>query len=361
MTFYVLGEPTYQSSNWYKKIMEGLLETKRQKRFSLTILETLDNLKEYTITEDDAIFILGTNSAWLTQVIQMCELYFQNRVIVLGNHNNRMSAGTYSIVTSDIARDTQMLYTYLHSYGKNRIALYGINPESTSDAFRKESFLKCGAKESDIFYNNGSLSNCYHDFLQKSKNYDAVICANDYAAISLTRLSGNDSQIFITSCGGGLLLTRYFLPHITHICVDYKTFAKAGLDLCQILQKNKNISSVNVYLTSHLTVGDTTKKLPPLDGPLKEVNKIEKTHDAFYSDSELDEMLRLEMLLNKCDDADFCIITNLLDGMTYTQISDSIFMSVNGVKYKLKNMFQICRVSSKVEFVELLKKYLSVM
>lgn len=360
MTLYALGDPTYQKSNWYNNILKGLIDIKRQKRFSLMLLNELEDLEKIEITDEDALFVIGTNSTWLQLVIPKCESYFQNRVIVLGNHNSRNRMGQYSVVTQNISHDIQLLYTYLASYNRKNIALYGINPESTSDAFRKECFLALGNNEENIFYNVGSLTKCCEHFLSKSEKYNAVICANDYAAISLIRFFKNNPSFFVTSCGGGLLLTHYFSPKITHTLVDYTAFGKAGLALYQILIKNRDIHSINVYLTSHLSIGETTNNLPLQQEPVSTVIASSKAHDVFYSDTEVDEMLRVEMLLNKCDDTDFCIINSLLEGMTYAQISDKIFMSVNGIKYKLKSMFQICHVSSKAEFIELLKKYIFV-
>ena len=358
MSFYAIGEPEYKTSNWYRDIMEGLINEKRQKRFALTILDSIDELKHYTITGEDVIFIIGTNSEWLAKIIQICEAFFHNRVVVLGNHENRLCKGKYSIVTADIARDIQILYNYLVSYGKTRIAMYGINPDSTSDAFRKESFLSCGASEADLFYNAGSLSRCFEDFLKRIDDYDAVICVNDYAAISLVKYLKDKKKLYITSCGGGSLLSHFFSPCITHTWVDYLSFGKAGLDLCRILQKNSNVNSVNIYLSSSFTIGETTDSLPLVEESVPEINAVHKDNDTFYSDTEIDEMLRVETLLNSCDKDDFLILERILNNATYAQIAEELYMSTNGVKYKLKNMFTLCHVTSKTEFIELLNKYL---
>lgn len=359
MSFYAIGEPGYTTSNWYRNIMDGLISEKRQKRFTLTLLDSIDELKLHTIQDEDVMFIIGTNSEWLAKVIKVCESTFDNRVIVLGNHDNKLRRGRYSIVTADIAHDIQVLYNYLTSYGKSKIAMYGINPDSTSDTFRKESFLSCGAKEEDLFYNTGSLSQCYENFLCRIDDYDAVICVNDYAAISLVRYLRGEKRIFITSCGGGTLLSHFFSPCITHTWIDYQSFGKAGLDLSRILQKNKRANFINIYLSSTFFVGETTDFLPLVKESAPDINSITKEDDTFYSDSEIDEMLKIETLLNACDREDFLILERLLHNATYPKIAEELFMSINGVKYKLKNMFNICQVSSKTEFVALLNKYIN--
>lgn len=359
MMFYAIGEPEYKTSNWYKDILDGLLSEKRQKRFSLTVLDSMEQLTAGALTQEDIIFVIGTNSQWLDNILPLCESLFDNRVIVLANHENRFSKGKYSIVTADITHSVQLLYNYLTHYGKTRIAMYGINPKSSSDAYRKRSFLLCGGKETDLFYNTISLSQCYDDFTERAKDYDAVICVNDYAAISLTKHLAGRPELFITSCGAGSVLSRFFRPTITHTRINYTSFGKAGLDLCRILQKNSSANCVNIYLSSEFVPGDTTCQLPLVKEAMEETKALPKNDDKYYADLEIDEMIRVETLLNGCDSADLQILKGLLAGKTYSALAEESFMSTNGVKYKLKNMFGLCNVSSRVELVELLQKYIN--
>ena len=356
--FYAIGEPEYKTSNWYKDIMEGLLTEKRQKRFSLTVIDTIGELDGQPLTQEDIIFVIGTNSQWLEKILPLCENLFNNRVIVLANHENRFSKGKYSIVTADITHSVQLLYSYLTHYGKTRIAMYGINPKSSSDAYRKRSFLLCGGLETDLFYNTISLAQCYDDFIERCAEYDAVICVNDYAAISLTRHLDAHTELFIASCGAGTPLSRFFSPSITHTRINYTSFGKAGIDLCRILQKNENAGSVNIYLSSEFVPGETTQNLPLPEQTTQEHSPLPKGNDKYYADLEIDEMIRVETLLNVCDETDLQILRGILAKKTYTCIAEELFMSVNGIKYKLKNMLNICCVSSKTEFLELVQKYI---
>lgn len=357
--FYVIGEPEYKTSSWYKSILDGLLCEKRQKRFPLTMLEQIDQLSQFSVGQEDIIFVIGTNSQWLDRIIRICETVFDNRVIVLANHENRFSKGKYSIVTADITHSVQLLYNYLQFYGKARIAMYGINPRSSSDAYRKRSFLLCGGQENDLFYNTISLSQCFDDFAERAKEYDAVICVNDYAAISLAKHLPDINRLFITSCGAGTLLSGFFRPSITHTRINYPSFGSAGLDLSRILLKNSSANSVNIYLASDFVPGETTCNLPFVQDAMQEVQSILKNDEKYYSDLEIDEMIKVETLLNSCDSADLQLLRGILAGKTYAVLAEELFMSTNGIKYKLKNMFQLCGVSARVEFVALLKKYIS--
>ena len=357
MTYYVIGEPEYETSNWYRSILDGLIAEKRQRRLSVVMLENVSALQSLLPEQEDVIFIIGTNSKWLDGIIELCEARFFNRCIVLGNHNRRLCGRSYSIVTADIARDVRVLYGYLESLGCRRIALYGVNPESTSDAFKQESFLSCGGQEADIFRNNGSLAGCFDTLQQERTEYGGIICVNDYCAISLVRHLPESDSIPIVSCCG-TPLSGYFRPTITGMRIDYEAFGKAGLDLSRILQKNSNVNAVNIFLASSFCPGETTDGLPLPNRTVAAEPVTVKSADRFYSDPEIEEMLRVEALLSSCEPEDLELLHRLLAGETYAQIGEALFMSTNGIKYKLKGLCRQSGTQSRRELVGLLQKYL---
>ena len=358
MPHYVIGEPEYETSNWYRSILEGLIAEKRQRRFSLVQLEHVDALKDLHLQNDDLIFIIGTNSQWLDAVIEVCEACFSNRCIVLGNHNRRLCGRTYSIVTADIARDVRVLYEYLVSLGCSRIALYGVNPESTSDAFKRESFLSCGGTEEDIYHNHGSLFQCYEEFSKNRLRYDGVICVNDYCAISLVRHLPAPEALRITSCCG-TPLSGYFRPTITGMRIDYEFFGKAGMELSRILQRFDQVNAVNIFLASTFCPGETTERIP-LPVPTNHRESVtEKSDDRFYADPEIEEMLRVEALLSSCEPEDLELLHRVLAGQTYARIAEELFMSTNGIKYKVKGLCRQSGTRSRRELALLLEKYLA--
>ena len=356
MSFFILSEPGYGTSNWHRNILDGLMVEKQQKRFSLVSLNSIEELQNFPTDDMDAIFLVGNDSEWINYVTAICEAVFDNRVIVLGNHDCRLNNRKYSIVSSDIFSEVKTLYAYLKYYGKNRIAMYGINPESTSDSFKKASFLSCGASEDDLFYNTSYLEQCFEHFAARSDSYDGVICTNDFAAISLIKHLKNRDRLFITSCGGKML-ANFFSPSITHTQSDYGSFGRAGIDLCRLLQKNSKINSVNIYLDSNFIPGETTDFLPLANKSDYEADCVCKSSDFFYADSEINEMMKVEALLNSCSESDLQILEHVIRNETYSSIAEKFFLSVNGLQYKLKNMFDLCGVKSKGEFISMLKKY----
>ena len=83
-----------------------------------------------------------------------------------------------------------------------------------------------------------------------------------------------------------------------------------------------------------------------------------KGYDSFYADNEINRMINIEKLLISCSDEDLRIIERILQNATYSELSDEFYMSVSGIKYKLKKMFDACGVTTKTAFSELLKSYI---
>ena len=358
--FYLSGEPGYTTSNWYKHIIDGILAEKKTKRFNIIMIDSVKETEHFTIAPDDAILLIGSNLNWLESVIDICKQKFGKNIIVLGNFENQLSGRSYSIVSSDVSTDIFNLYAYLLSYNKTKIAMYGINPNSASDIYRQNCFLKFCGTDNNVYFNNAGLKNCYESFIKDIDRYDGVICANDYSAISLIRSLKNDniSLPYIVSCGE-TKLARIFKPTITNLRTSYKDFGKAAINVYKILEKDIPTSGIKLELASSIIPGDTTENLPVITTAVnKTTSEITTPDDSFYSDQEISEMLKIEKLLNLCDKAETDMLFALLKGSTYSELSEKFHMSVNGIKYKLNKFFELCQVKSKKEFSELLSRYI---
>ena len=356
MSFYAIGEPDYIASNWYRDIMDGLMMAKRRKRFALTVLTHPGELSSLVPTADDVIFVIGTNTKWLCEAIATCESSFGNRVIVLGNHK-LCCDGAYSTVTADVAGNVRLLLSYLHANGKRRIAMYGVNPESASDAFRRESFLASGGCEQDLFFNSCSLARCFADFAPRCGEYDGVICVNDYAAISLIHHLEGGTVPFVVSCGGTALSGR-MKPSVTHMRIRYDAFGRTGVELGRMLCADPTLRALHASLAGEFVAGESTQCIPLPPTVTAAIGQVSKKDDRFYADPEVEKMMRIEQLLAACDDDGLTLLSRLLGGQTYQQMAQEMFCSENGIKYKLKKMFRLCGVSSRAEFMRAFGKYL---
>lgn len=364
MNFYVISEENYISSSWYKSIIYSLSNLQKRKRLNITFLSNISELREFSICNDDILIIIGSASLWLDDIISAAPPSFGNKIIVLADYKHRIPNRKYSIITIDISQNIACLYSYLNMHNKKRIALYGINPNSTSDLLKKESFIQCGGQETDCFYNEFSLKQCYQSFSEKTLYYDGVICVNDYAAISLIKHIGTKCGLFITSFGD-TLLAKLFSPSITSTRTNFRKFGNCIYDLVRFLQKNSSISSLSVYLDYSFIIGETTDYLPFFQhtdtiSTVSTTFAPKRYDNAFYSDSEIREMSKIEKMLTTCDDFDILLITQLLNGTSLNKIAENLFISLSSIKYKLKQLYSICEVQSKSNFVNLLNKYIDI-
>ena len=355
MVCYVIGEPEFEASNWYRQIVDGLLYEKKQKRFTIVFCATIPELNNYAVKTDDFAFVIGSESKWISDTTAKLSERFGNRVIVLGNHERRYS-GTYSVVTSDIGANVKMMCEYLVSLGKTDIAIYGVNRASVSDAYKEAAFRSVMGESAKVFYNDGSLEQCYDSFSNADKMPDSVICVNIYAAISfIKRRRARD--VYVTSLGGGSL-TEFAKPTVTHIESDYRAFAAAGLDIARMLTKNDTVSSLTTYIKGCFKLGESTEYAPYRSG-VKITERSDTRGDIrFYSDKAVQEMMCIEQMLSMLDDGDSDMLSDILDGKTYQFIAEKHFCSEGTVKYKMKNLYDVCGVKGRGEFVSLLERYL---
>ena len=355
MIFHVIGEPEFEASSWYRDILYGLVQEKKHKRIELVYMGADTDFADIRVGDEDVAFVIGSDSVWLDNVTSALSGIFDNRVIVLGNYKSGSPFATYSAVSADIVGNVRTIYEYLLSCGKSRIALYGINPASVSDGYKSDAFVALTGSDA-LFYNNGSLAACFESFYEVSDSYDAVICVNSYAALSLSRRLADD-RIYVASIGTGALAGAS-RPSITCVDSDYREFARAGIELARMLVKNRTVSSVTVSIEGKLYIGETTGSTPASSTRSVPVKPTSTGDVQFYSDSEVSEMLRIERLLATIDAEDSEILGELILGDTYLDISRRHFISEGTVKYKIKNLCELCSVQNRSELVALAKKYI---
>jgi DNA-binding LacI/PurR family transcriptional regulator/DNA-binding CsgD family transcriptional regulator len=355
MVCYVIGEPEFEASNWYKEIVDGLLYEKKQKRFTIVFCSSVSEFDNYTTDCDDFVFVIGNDSEWISEITHKLYGRFKNRVIVLGNHERGYSGG-YSVVTSDIGANVKMLCEYLASLGRRDIAMYGVNRASVSDAYKEAAFRSVMGDSAEVFYNDGSLENCFKAFSCTQKRSDAIICVNIYAAISLIK-NCRSKEMLVTSLGGGAL-AEFVKPTVTHIESDYRAFAGVGLELARILIKDSSVSSLTAYVKGCFKLGESTEKIA-YRGKVSFTERTGTRGDIkFYSDKDVREMLLIEQMLSRLDESDLEMLYDIIAGKTYQYIADKRFCSEGTVKYKMKNLYDICGVKGRAELVSLLDKYL---
>ena len=354
----IFVETVYANSIWCQHLVDGLVSELKLKRMVFRFISSLEEIDAGSAY----IYVIGSSSEWIRAVLEACcgkGIY----PILLSNQAFHELDMTYSTVCSDTSGSMQHLVDTLRSMGRQKIALYGVNPHSISDASRQEGFQAAvGARnQEDVYINNGSLSTCFSLFRDCMERYDAVICANDFAAISLVRnllreRPGELERLLIIGCAE-TRLTEYYSGYILSLRVNFLEYGRAAVMLMENLKRNPYLSHVVMAIRWDFSPLTSLRKLDCRKPAVQNVT-IPKSKDVFYQDAELNRMLQLERLLNESDSLDLDIIRLLLRGASYETISERCFVTVSTIKYRVKKMISISQVSERRELIRLLREYL---
>ena len=356
----ILTEPAFEESSWGKAIFDGLCSAIAKKKLNFQKIPDVKHIKKHSNTH--FLILIGSDEKWLEYAIARCN-EVKVHPVVLGIVPKSAMNGIYSSVTSDIGQSMYYLINHIKKSGKARPALYGINPASLTDSARKETFLAYAeglATEKDIHYNNGSLKDCFENFFKNINNYDCVICANDYAAISLIKNLNNNKfppHKLLTLSYGDTLLSRSFDSLLT-VSMCYDEYGKAAISICETLYKNPALLYINIAVKWKIGFRDNFTKNELPDNIQYSATKEHRTADeVFYSDKEMCEMILVENMLCACDATDLELLNLIVSGDSYETAAVKCFISHNTVKYRMKKLMDICGCTSKQAFLSLVKKY----
>lgn len=354
----VFVETTYANSIWCQNLIDGLVAELKLKRISFRFISSLEELD----ARCPFLYVIGSSSEWVRAVLE-ASTHKGIYPILLCNQAFHELDMTYSTVCSDTSGSMQHLVDTLHSVGRSRIAMYGVNPHSVSDDSRQKAFHAATRQQNrqDVFVNNGSLEYCFCQFRGRISEYDAVICANDFAAISLVRNLLREApeeldRLLVIGCAE-TRLTEYYNDHVLSIRVNFLEYGRAAVMLLESLKRNPYLSHIVMAIRWDFSPLTTLRKLAAVKTEACPAS-IPEPKDVFYQDRELDNMLRLERLLNECDDLDREVIGSLLQGEPYESISERCFVTVSTIKYRVRKMISLSKAESRSDLLRLLREYL---
>ena len=348
----ILTEPAYSESMWCKARYGSLTERLRQKRISFC--EMYDTLPQ----NSDAVFIIAADYKWIKTTLKELNLVGIKPILIC-NQAETILGCNYSCVCSDITGSMKYLLDNLKSDGKTRVALYGVNTNSIADIGRVDGLFaqSDGVIESmRIFTNDGSLEECYKKFADETDSFDAVICFNDFSAVSLIRHleeAGKTEQLShlkILSCSQTKISSCY-KDRITSINMNLEQYGKAAVFIYEKLKSHPYISQMTLNISWNTQTHENSNS-----EPIK-IQNAQNT-DCIYSDKELNEMITAERILEIDSATDKTIISNLCGGKSVTEIAAACFLTDSGVKYRIKKILEKCRISDKAELISIVKRYL---
>lgn len=358
-------EPEFEHSVWADRTINGLRREAALKKYDLVGISP-DFLRDRSaadpaVFENRMVIVIGMTYSWVPETVRIlkdCGLS-----VILIHFDPPEGFRPRATVHVDYTQAMQLIVRYLHDCGREKIALYGLNPNSSTDIL-KRSYMETvlNAAPDTFFMSFASLSDCYAAFSRKMHAFDAVICANDIAAVSLlSHLKADGCRVpedlFLISFGQSVLASHTD-PGITSVSLDYSETGQQAVRLFAWLSRQEELSSVSVRVRAVLTVRGSTASLPAPD-TYDEITGHLPQHDNinFYSDLEAKKLLNLEQLLMKADDMDHRIIQGLLKGQKQEILEDRLFLSESALRYRLKKLCENAGCASRSELLMQLKEW----
>ncbi len=344
---FILCEKSYFESNWCRSILSGLKSELKKRRIEYKVVFELGDIAPETV-----LFIIGSDFRWMSNAVFSANSKGITPIVIF-NQLDHMISGRYHSVSSDISGSISSLVEWLRSRNKCSICLYGINPSSVADISRAQSYLRSFSGSGATFFNNGSLKKCFEDFISSGEVFDGVICTNDYAAISLVKnLLRRDKALLermdIISCSRSAI-SEFYSEYIRSVDVNFQSLGANAYAISRTLAHGENISEISLTVKWDMSFCN--------DGMLSECSGAHIEADGFYDDGELADLLKIDRLLERCDELDRKIIDLLMKDKTYMEIADECHLVEQSVKYRVKGYTEICSLKGRRELISLLGEY----
>lgn len=394
MTINIFIEPHFQNSIWCRQQLNAICDEAKLRHYDINIIKSnnlndIDLGKTFYNNERRLLIYIGTAAKAASQLRSF--LVSNNIHVIFINYQSPDLFENYSNIIIDYADAMQKTLRYLVSAGRNRIALYGINPNSSSDITKSNTF-NCFLKEispeyngNAVYYNYASLQNCYGKFRLEKERYNAVICANDVVALSLIKnmkTSGvNIPEDFYIVSFGDTVLAKKFSPSITTVSADLFELGRQAVYLYSYLNKRESNIFVSVKVLSKLHIRDSTGNFnlkPDSDITSVQTAAADMNNDNlfnsektpaenlsdcqdinFYADPGAKEILHVENLLCRLNEFDFKILNGLINSVSVAQMVEKLYTSQQAISYRIKRMCQITEVKDISQLLDLIRPYLT--
>ncbi len=362
----VIVENNYITPVWFANSLKGLEETARSHKMSLVFI---DDIQEIPAGER-AVVVVGSSKSWVRTVLDGARKSLLRPILigaVPGSYGEDVSGTMYG------SRSTiEELVRYFHHYNRHRIALVDINVNSSNDCAKYESFLNIiktldmPSGYNDVYFKDPDSHNPTALFLNRIREYDGVICSNDYSAgFILTYCRENDVRIpedlFVAGLGD-MSICRYTRPSLTSATRSYYQAGVQVYHIFRTLSQNPEVESIVTTMKSSIKPRGSTAYLPVPrdleDEPLPEAEP--DTLPKLIAVNGASRLRGLEACLNQCDGRDLKIIAGILNGTSNEALAEALNCSVGTVNYRLKNLYKTAGVSTKNELQELIRRNLNV-
>lgn len=371
MTIKIYIHPEFKDTFWTQLTLKATAAEITRKRYTAEYIEAekvtdIDFDTLYAGDERRLLLYIGHSVSGTP--VDLKYLTDHGVHVILINYESSVLSGSCSKVLLNYRDGMQKTISYLTANKHDRIALFGINPNSSTDMLKDSYFVEYlrergGNPARDIYYNYGSVTGCFARFAENYRDYNAVICSNDVVALALIRSLKEigvrvPEDMYVTACGGSSMISSIASTTITTVFADQYELGRQAVLTYAHLYKNPCAVALSVKVEANLTVRASTNYDPDPGEDLVSTLDKQVPNVDFYDDPVIRAIFRVEELLLNCDELDRGILDGILTGETYPNIAERLYTSENVISYRIKKMCKITDTSKKSELVALLSPYL---
>ncbi len=354
------------ASTQYSNTLQGIRTTAA--RCGVRMLPVSDATMDATDFSDfpNAAIVTSASMPFVTSAIR--RLREANCRTVLAGLDNEQFGHDISCATPSRRAETQQLVNYLYNCGKERIALVGFGRNSINDNFRYHAAMSAVAvwgkllSESDVWLWQHDPHPSFEAFLDVADRYDAVICPNDIMAICFINCCKAHGfkvpeDLYVASFGN-MSIGRFYRPAITTMTMDMNVVGEQAFYVWRFLtgSESSQDTALKITVPSRILVRESTagrvmEKERPMVAPVLQA-------DRFYDNPTIAVLVGIETCISQRDPIDLRVIRRLMDGLSYEQISDELFISGSTLRYRLNKMFADASVKTRQEFEALMRAHL---
>jgi len=119
---------------------------------------------------------------------------------------------------------------------------------------------------------------------------------------------------------------------------------------------------VRIHVPSTLITRKSTDYMPepPFDSPASFIDLYDLNFfsDTFFESSHIQSIMQIENCISQRDPLDFKIMSGLLSDLSYEALSERLFISMSGIRYRVNKIYKDAGVTTRTDFVNLFREHL---
>lgn len=362
----VLWDAECFNSSIYKEMARGISHAAAKSQRSVRVYTDCGQLLQGA-ADAGTVIVIGYETPNLQTALQ--KLTEQGKQVILAGLDDERFGGSISSASPSRRRATALLIQYLMACGRKRIALVACGDRSVNDLMRCETLKSyliaqgCRDPDSHLFFYSNHVEESFEAFYPRWKEFDAVICPNDYVALCFIRFcQGKGIRIpedLYMAAFSDRTLSRYCKPSITTMSIDFAAVGNCTFQGWEFLEEHRDERlQMQITTPSRLIVRQSTGcEMHPVDENNVVIFDADYQGGPFYADPTIAKVMQVENCLMQCDQLNLKIIGCLLEGRNYDYISEKLFISRSALNYRLKKIFSAADVSGRKEFEILFGAY----